>query len=181
MNPKSSSLEGGSGNSDRSARTWCRVCHKELCSAGGSECWQVHHVTQTLGFWLQHIWRFFFFKAAIKYYESTLVNHIHFSLLPIDWLICGSLNHKCSNLFLWDFFLQWNVAAFIHRWWAGASQTILGFCRSGDVGFMQLSSLLPILSSSFINTRSLGRLARNRECLRDLKRHRLDIVGWFQA
>jgi hypothetical protein len=42
----------------------------------------------------------FFFKAAIKYYESTLVNHIHFSLLPIDWLICGSLNHKCSNLFL---------------------------------------------------------------------------------
>jgi hypothetical protein len=32
----------------------------------------------------------FFFKAAIKYYESTLVNHIHFSLLPIDWLICGS-------------------------------------------------------------------------------------------
>ena len=33
-------------------------------------------------------------------YESTWVNHIHFSLLPIDWLICGSLNHKCSNLFL---------------------------------------------------------------------------------
>lgn len=66
MNPKSSSLEGGSGNSDRSARTWCRVCHKELCSAGGSECWQVHHVTQTLGFWLQHIWRFFFLKLPLN-------------------------------------------------------------------------------------------------------------------
>ena len=37
---------------------------------------------------------------------------------------------------------------FLHEHW--------GFCRSGDAGFMQLSSLLPILSSSFINTRILG-------------------------
>ncbi|CAK9103311.1 unnamed protein product [Durusdinium trenchii] len=36
---------------------------------------------------------------------------------------------------------------------AGKSTMLHSFCRSGDAGFMQLSSLLPILSSSFINTR----------------------------
>eukprot|EP00439_Symbiodinium_sp_Y106_P056762 s2712_g7.t9 len=36
---------------------------------------------------------------------------------------------------------------------AGKSTMLHSFCRNGDAGFMQLSSLLPILSSSFLNTR----------------------------
>ncbi|CAJ1407954.1 unnamed protein product [Effrenium voratum] len=36
---------------------------------------------------------------------------------------------------------------------AGKSTMLHSFCRSGDLGFMQLCSLLPILASSFVNTR----------------------------
>ncbi|CAE8596016.1 unnamed protein product, partial [Polarella glacialis] len=40
---------------------------------------------------------------------------------------------------------------------AGKSTMLHSFCREGDPGFMQLSSLLPILSSSFLNTRLVPR------------------------
>ena len=40
---------------------------------------------------------------------------------------------------------------------AGKSTLLHSFCRDGDPSFMQLSSLLPILSSSFINTRLVPR------------------------
>ncbi|CAK0887081.1 unnamed protein product [Prorocentrum cordatum] len=40
---------------------------------------------------------------------------------------------------------------------AGKSTLLHSFCREGDPSFMQLSSLLPVLSSSFINTRLVPR------------------------
>lgn len=40
---------------------------------------------------------------------------------------------------------------------AGKSTMLHSFCRDGDPGFLQLSSLLPVLSSSFINTRLVPR------------------------
>jgi len=40
---------------------------------------------------------------------------------------------------------------------AGKSTMLHSFCRDGDARFMQLSSLLPVLSSSFVNTRLVPR------------------------